>query len=161
MDPLNSLYAEELDQFSTAMLSAISGNIEPLPDAPIDFFLSSHTLTEAIELGNTRCVAMLSQKYDDGQLPTMVPEGRKGEEAAVQSILNQPVALARKSGNMCTLLFVLVWDEVSKGKRELRVLNKLRDFVLSTKYLNVGGMLLSIQGNSSFALFKLLSSYDH
>lgn len=74
------------------------------------FFLDAQFIDAALEDGNTRAVAHLSLPF--------------GEDLPVMKIEHSLESLARKGGNLNTLLYVVVWRLVSKGKIAYRFLIK-------------------------------------
>lgn len=61
------------------------------------------------------------------------------------------VDLARKSKNLNTLLFAIVWEQVTVGKREQNLFNTLREHVMTTNKLRFNDMLMCIKGSLHFS----------
>lgn len=98
-------------------------------------------LYDSMELGNTRCVALLSCQYAE-EIPPISNAG-KGESS------KRWVDVAAKSGNLRTILFVFVWEQVAAGNFPPESLIELRKYVMSAKKLNLTDMLMSIRGTFS------------
>eukprot|EP00026_Physarum_polycephalum_P002215 Phypoly_transcript_02220.p1 GENE.Phypoly_transcript_02220~~Phypoly_transcript_02220.p1 ORF type:complete len:914 (+),score=218.36 Phypoly_transcript_02220:93-2834(+) len=104
-----------------------------IPKSPI-------SLPEACQLGNTRNVALLSLQYDG--MPKVVA-GESQQSAPATTLVD----LARKSGNLNTLLFVIVWEQVTVGKRSVELLENLRKYVMTAPKLRFEEMLMCIKGS--------------
>lgn len=79
-------------------------NFFVLEDFDPSIFLNTDNILTALDHGNLRAVAHLSESMRDN-----LPELQKDLTI---------IDLARRSGDLCTLLFAIVWTQVSKGKME-------------------------------------------
>jgi hypothetical protein len=115
------------------LVQSVPSENKVVDDIDTNIFLNQDNIFAAVECGNTRATAHMS-----------IPLGEELPELEEISV----VELARKSGDLCTLLFVVVWRQVSKGKMEYAILEKLREYVLSptTKNLALDGMMQYIPG---------------